>query len=84
MDIAIQPVIATARRVTIHEAKRHFDMGGKVLVSERGHKETLPVTANTTTHSSATTTWASLCADVKMWRNRYPDQRFYVVETDAS
>lgn len=84
MDIVIHPVIATARRVTIHEARRHFDKGGSVLVSERGHKETQPVTANTATHNNVTTTWANLCADVKMWRNRYPDQRFYVVETDAS
>lgn len=71
------PVVAT--RVTMHEAKRHFEAGGAVLVSEYGHEPTQTVTAITTTHDRTRTTWDALAADVKEWRNRYPNQRFYIV-----
>lgn len=71
------PVIAT--RVTMHEAKRHFEAGGAVLVSEYGHEPTQTVTAITTTHDRTRTTWDALAADVKEWCNRYPNQRFYIV-----
>ena len=74
---AAPPVIAT--RVTMHEAKRHFEAGGAVLVSEYGHEPTQTVTAITTTHDRTRTTWDALAADVKEWRNRYPNQRFYIV-----
>lgn len=73
------PVVAT--RVTMHEAKRHFEAGGAVLVSEYGHEPTQTVTAITTTHDRTRTTWDALAADVKEWRNRYPNQRFYIVPT---
>lgn len=71
--------VAVATRVTMHEAKRHFEAGGAVLVSEYGHEPTQTVTAITTTHDRTRTTWDALAADVKEWRNRYPNQRFYIV-----
>lgn len=70
----------TAQRVTMHEARRHFEAGGDVLVSERGHERTQLVGPDTTTHNRERTTWEELAATVKEWRNRYPNQRFYVVE----
>jgi hypothetical protein len=69
-----------ARRVKFHEARRHFAAGGRVLVSEYGHEPFVVVTELTTTHSARTTTWEALAAEVRMWRSRYPYQRFYVVE----
>lgn len=74
-----ESIIAT--RATMHEAKRHFEAGGAVLVSEYGHEPTQTVTASTTTHDRTSTTWDALAADVKEWRNRYPNQRFYIVPT---
>ena len=50
-----------------------------MLVSEYGHEPTQTVTAITTTHDRTRTTWDALAADVKEWRNRYPNQRFYIV-----
>lgn len=76
-DDTAPPIVAT--RVTMHEAKRHFEAGGAVLVSEYGHEPTQTVTAITTTHDRTRTTWDALAADVKEWRNRYPNQRFYIV-----
>lgn len=78
----VEPVADTARvarRVKMNEAKRHFNSGGEVLVSERGHELELPVHRTSTTHTSSSTTWAELTATVREWRNRYPNQRFYVV-----
>jgi hypothetical protein len=72
-----ESIIAT--RATMHEAKRHFEAGGAVLVSEYGHEPTQTVTPITTTHDRTSTTWDALAADVKEWRNRYPNQRFYIV-----
>ncbi len=71
------PIIAT--RATMHEAKRHFEAGGAVLVSEYGHEPTQTVTASTTTHDRTRTTWDDLAETVNMWRNRYPNQRFYII-----
>ena len=76
-DDTAPPIVAT--RATMHEAKRHFEAGGAVLVSEHGHEPTQTVTAITTTHDRTRTTWDALAADVKEWRNRYPNQRFYIV-----
>lgn len=70
------PVIA--QRVTIHEARRHFESGGSVLVSEHGNELTRTVSRDTTTHNRDTTTWAALVETVREWRSRYPNQRFYV------
>jgi hypothetical protein len=75
----METITSTATRVTVHEARRHFDAGGTVLVSEFGHEPTRPVTASTTVHTRDTTTWESLLEDVHMWRGRYPHQRFYTV-----
>ena len=76
-DDTAPPIVAA--RVTMHEAKRHFGAGGAVLVSEYGHGPTRTVRPDTTTHDRARTTWDALAADVKEWRNRYPNQRFYIV-----
>lgn len=76
-DDTAPPIVAT--RATMHEAKRHFEAGGAVLVSEHGHEPTQTVTAITTTHDRTRTTWDALAAMVKEWRNRYPNQRFYVI-----
>lgn len=69
----------TARRVTIHEAKRHFAAGGKILVSEYGHETTCTIGPLTTTHDRARTDWDALTGDVETWRNRHPNQRYYIV-----
>lgn len=71
-----------AERVTIHQARRHFAAGGEVLVSEYGHEATRPVSRDTTTHSSASTTWEQLVTTVREWRGRYPNQRFYIVHRE--
>lgn len=73
-----------AHRVKRHEARRHFENGGSVLVSERGHELTVSVSASTTTHTNSTTTWDELTASVKMWGNRYPNQRFYIIANHAN
>lgn len=69
-----------ATRVHQRAAKAHFLAGGAVLVSEHGHEHTRPVTTSTTVHTAETTTWDELVSDVRDWRHRYPNQRFYVVE----
>lgn len=68
-----------AHRATQWDARRHFDSGGSVLVSEYGHELTRPVTAQTVTHNRQTITWGELVACVREWRGRYPNQRFYVI-----
>lgn len=72
-----EPVIA--RRATTREAKRHFEAGGTVLVSERGGKPTTIVNRLTTTHDRTRITWEELAATVDEWKNRYPNQRYYIV-----
>lgn len=76
--------IRLARKVTFYEAKRAFAAGGVLLVTERPEGEFHPVGKHSTTHSRDTTTFAELHAQVKMWRNRYPRQTFYVVENESS
>lgn len=71
--------MATARRVTMWEARKVFANGGGVLVSERGHLPTLEVGPLSTVHTRETTTWEALTEQVEMWRGRYPNQRFYVL-----
>jgi hypothetical protein len=73
-----------ARRVTIHEARRHFESGGAVLVSEYGTETLIPVTPITTTHNRETITWAALVEQVRMWRSRYPRQRYYVIPASTA
>jgi hypothetical protein len=76
-------VLGVATRVTTAEARRHFRDGGTILVSAYGHETEHPVTSNTTTHTRETTTWEELTGLVEMWRGRYPNQRYYVVERRA-
>lgn len=71
-----------ARRVKFQEARRHFLDGGRVLVSEHGDRLSIPVTNLTTTHAGDAAAWDELVANVRMWRNRYPNQRYYVIEED--
>jgi len=74
------PAARIARRVSVGQAREHFDAGGDVLVSEHGHRPTWPVNPDTTLHNRERITWRELRAMVAMWRRRYPNQRFYVVE----
>jgi hypothetical protein len=69
-----------ARRVHVQDARAHFEQGGTVVVSERGDQLAFPVGPNTTTHDRTRITWEQLTETVQDWRNRYPRQRFYVVE----
>ena len=71
--------MATATRVTAREARQALEAGGEILVSERGHEETTPVGRLTTTHTRESITWDQLASMVETWRNRYPNQRYYVV-----
>lgn len=68
-----------ATRVHQRDAKTHFEAGGTVLVSDRGHEPTQPVGRNTNVHTRRTTTWEELADQVHMWRSRHPNQRFYIV-----
>lgn len=72
--------LGIARRVKFHDARRTFSNGGEVLVSEHGHEAERGVYRDTTTHTRETTTWQELVDGVNMWRNRYPNQRYYIVE----
>jgi hypothetical protein len=72
-----------AKRAKQTEAKRHFLAGGSVLVSEHGHELTCLVTSGTTTHHGGRAEWDALVSDVRTWKNRYPNQRFYIVPTGA-
>lgn len=74
-----RPALRIARRATVPEAKAHFDRGGDVLVHERGHEQTVPVSPDTTVHNSKSISWQALRDQVAMWRNRYPRQRYYIV-----
>ena len=71
--------IGSAHRAKFHDARRHFLAGGTVLVHENGYDLTRPVTNLTTTHSGGQAEWDALVESVRMWRNRHPNQRFYVV-----
>lgn len=73
--------IGTAHRVKIGEARRHFEAGGAIAVSDQGHEESFGVYPITVTHDKSRTEWQALRAEVAMWRNRYPNQRFYVAMT---
>ena len=72
-------ILTLADRTTVAEARRNFAAGGGVLVSEHGHEPRQVVYLDTTFHTRETTTWEALCSDVRQWRNRYPNQRFYVL-----
>jgi len=71
--------IGTAERVTWHQARRAFNDGRTVLVSEHGERPTCQVWSTSTTHTRDSTTWTTLAEQVRMWSNRYPRQRFYVL-----
>lgn len=71
----------TAVRVTMHEARRAFDAGREILVSEFGNERMTRVTRLTMTHTRESTTFEALRAQVNLFRNRYPNQRYYVVRS---
>ena len=71
--------VRIASRVSEREARDHFESGASVLVSEQGHLEELLVGPSTVTHDKSRTTWQALKAQVDMWRNRYPGQRYYII-----
>lgn len=69
-----------AFRVTKQQAKKHYEDGGEVLVSEHGHLEKIRLNDHTTTHSLRRGMgWDELAAHVSMWMNRYPSQRYYII-----
>lgn len=76
-------IIGTARLVKFHDARRAFADGATVLISERNDSPTRPVTRLTTTHNRDSTSWDALTEQVNMWRNGYPNQRFYIVDKPA-
>lgn len=69
-----------AYRAKKAEAKQHMLAGGKILVSEYGHEVSRPVTPLTTTHQGGLAEWNALEATVRECRNRYPNQRYYIVK----
>lgn len=80
-------ILTRADRASAADARRHFDAGGAVLVSQYGHEPHQVVYLDTTFHTRETTTWEALYADVRNWRSRYPNQRFYLlrpVDVDAT
>jgi hypothetical protein len=83
-DYATAPPSIIARRVKMNEARRHFEAGGSVLVSEYGHELTRWVYPSSVTHDLTTTTWDDLAETVREWRNRYPNQRYYVIPLEVS
>ena len=72
---------ATATRVTIWAARAHFNAGGRVAVSDRGHEASFRVGPLTGTHTATTTTWDALVAAVRSYGD--PRQRYYTVTADA-
>ncbi len=74
--------VGRADLVTFYEARRHFNAGGEVMVTERNEGPSVPVSTLSTTHTNKTTTWNYLADQVRMWRSRYPGQRFYIVRRD--
>lgn len=70
--------VVEARRVSTEEARRYFEAGDTVVVSENGHEPVYRMHATTVVHTRETTTWEELSGLVEMWRNRYPNQRYYV------
>jgi hypothetical protein len=72
--------LGSATRVTFWEARRAFTAGDVVIVTENDEGSQIHVWDSTTTHDRTTTTWTWLAEQVRTWRNRYPRQRFYIVE----
>ncbi len=77
--VANPPPLVVANRTTAAAARAHFEAGGKVIVGERGHELVYVVGPTTTTHDKTTCTWEWLEQTVAEWRNRYPNQRYYIV-----
>lgn len=73
-------VIGTARRVHQREAHAAFNRGETIAVSDRGHEPSFDVYRTTTVHSADSTTWTDLLEQVQTWRNRYSNQRYYIVD----
>ena len=76
--------IMHAARANIHAAKRHFIAGGGVIITEAPRGERTRVGRYTTVNRAVTADagaeWAELVRKVRMWRNRYPRQTFYLLE----
>jgi hypothetical protein len=75
-------VLGVARRISAHEAETIFNDGGTILVSER------PETAFVVDHMTNVVTnkhykWDELVQAIEVWRNRYPNQRFYFVDYEV-
>lgn len=72
--------IATARKVTMPQARRAYRAGATLVVTERPQGDTINVYPTTTTNRPDRTSWDELHGMVLTWRNRYPRQTFYVLE----
>lgn len=77
------PAPVWAVRTTQAAAGRAFAAGATIVVADR-RAELVLVTPETTVHTRDTTTFPALLEQVRMWRNRYPSQRFYVLEADTA
>lgn len=71
--------IGTAYRIHKRDAAKFFKNGATIAVSDRGHEETFDVFPYTYAHNRETATWEWLTEQVDTWRNRYPNQRYYLV-----
>lgn len=71
--------LLTAHRVSPDTARRHYAAGATVIVASDNRGATLAVGPSTVTHDNTRGTWETLAADVDTWRNRYPDQTYYVM-----
>lgn len=72
-------VLGVARRISAREAKAIFDDGGTILVSERPEKDFV-VDHMTNVINNTNYKWDELVTQMEVWRNRYPNQRFYFVD----
>ncbi len=72
-------ILTFADRVTLREAECFFQAGGAVLVSEFGREPSQPVYRDTTFHTSLSISWEDLDHQVREWRGRYPNQRYYAL-----
>jgi hypothetical protein len=70
-----------ARLAKMHEARRHFDAGGSILINDNHDRYQFKVKNTTIIHNQTTTTWDYLTDEYRNRRFQYPNQRFYIVET---
>lgn len=80
LERVLSSAIGVAHRATKHNARNAFNRGQTIAISARGHQTSFDVYPTTTVHTNTSTDWASLERQVADWSNRYPNQRFYIIE----